>query len=198
MGENEPVTLLKYYKSFRSISGVIAAVLSTLPLLSILPPNALTAYVFPPVGDLEGPARMGVVLLAASSTYFAFFTGEAPNDSNRRRIVAAFIIFFICFLAYLAFWFSFVQTIEISTKGTKVQVSVGYERSPFAIRYFDSDSDGELLRARGPEEEEIQKLWTAKSLLVSRLSLIITYYLFISVLVCAFRWGVLEQCNRKA
>jgi hypothetical protein len=195
---NESVTLVKYYKSFRSTFGVMAGVFSTVPLWSRLLPDTFSSYVFPPVGSIEGPARIGAAVTALAFTYFAFFAGAPPGRMNRKRIACAIIFAPVCLFAYLAFYFCFVREIEIPAKGTSVQVSVGYERTPFALKTFDSESDWDLLEARGFGEEDIQKLWTAKSLLVSRLSLVITYCLFIISLTVAFSWGVLEQCNRRA
>jgi hypothetical protein len=78
-----------------------------------------------------------------------------------------------------------------------VQVSVGYERSDFAKANFAGDTDWELLRERGTGEEDIWRLWTTKSLLISRLSLYISYSLFIFSFVAAFSWGIVDQLSQS-
>jgi hypothetical protein len=62
---------------------------------------------------------------------------------------------------------------------------------------FGEISDEDILRARGTSDEEIRKLWTTRSLLVSHSSLYITYVLVFLSLVIAFSWGVFEQSLRS-
>jgi hypothetical protein len=50
-----------------------------------------------------------------------------------------------------------------------------------------------MLRGRALEEEEVQRLWTYKSLLVSRLTLWVFYTGFLVLLVGAFSLGVLQH-----
>ena len=75
MNDTDSVTLREYYLSFKSISGVMAGLFSSIPLLSKLIPEAHSAYGFPPLGTSEGPARIGTFVLALAMTYLAFFKG---------------------------------------------------------------------------------------------------------------------------
>ena len=173
----------------------MAGLLTAVPFLSKLVPDAYAAYVFPPLGSVEGPARIGTFVFAWASTYFAFFARAGSLSGDRKRIVAAMVFAFVFLCVYFGIFLRFVRTIEIPTKNISVQVSVGYERTDFAKDNFGAASDWEILRTRGTDEEEIWKLWTTKSLLVCRLSLYIAYSIVVLSLVTAFSWGVIYQLN---
>ena len=197
MNNNGSFTLLQYYRSFISISGVIAGLLTAFPLLSgLILPESYRAYCFPPLGNVEGPARIATVALALAATYFAFFARATLAVRNRKRVAIALVFASVCICLYLALFLRFVRTIEIPSRDRSVQVSVGCERSDFAKANFVGESDWDLLRDRGTAEEEIWRLWTAKSLLISRLSLYITYLLVVLSLVTAFSWGVIYQLSQ--
>jgi hypothetical protein len=175
----------------------MAGLFSSIPLWSKLIPAAHSGYGFPPLGSADGAARVGTVVLALATTYFAFFSRAPLPNRTGKRIPAAIVFAFICLCVYIGLFLRFVRTIDIPSKNISVQVSVGYERTEFAKINFNADTDWELLRDRGTGEEEIWRLWTARSLLTSRLSLYTTYSLFIFSLVAAFSWGVLYQENER-
>lgn len=79
------------------------------------------------------------------------------------------------FCVYFGLHLRFVQRIDIPSAGEHAFVSIGYERSQFALASFDSISDSEMLRSRGFTEEEITNLWTPKSLYISRLALFLSF-----------------------
>jgi hypothetical protein len=191
MIETNGVSLRQYYAAFGSISGVIAGFLSAAPLLTRLLPSGYSGYGFPPLGGADGPARVGTFVLALAMTYVAFFAQPKRNERNRRNIVVAILMALIPLFLYVGLSLRFVRTIEIPSTNTSVQVSVGYERTKFAADNFTMSSDWEMLRARGTDEEEVWKLWTASSLITSRLSLYLAYSLFVLLLVAGFSWGVL-------
>jgi hypothetical protein len=195
---SSPMTLRGYYAEFKSISGALAGLLSSLPLLSkLIPSGHLSAYVFPPLGPIELLARIGVVIFALATTYGAFFVRSRTNNDNTKRIVGGFILGFLCFCVYLALSTRFVRVIAIPSTNSSVQVSVGYERTDFAKENFANVSDWEMLRERGTDEEEIWRLWTVRSLLTVRVLLFVTYCLSILALVAAFGWGVLAQSGER-
>ena len=90
-----------------------------------------------------------------------------------------------------------VRKIEIPSRETAIQISVGFERTEFARTNFSGESDWELLRDRGTDEEQIWRLWTARSVVVSRLSLYAAYCVFLLSLVAAFSWGVLSELEKS-
>lgn len=196
--KRRPITIKTYYQAFKSLSGVLAGIFSAIPLISkVVLPGAFTAYGFPPLGSAEGPARVGSAIFALATTYFAFFARGIGHESFRRRVRVAIVCGLIFLFTYIALLTLFVRTIEIPSRGTSVQISVGLERTEFARANFGGESDWEILRDRGTDEEQVWKLWTPQSLLFCRLSLYIAYCLCLLSLVAAFSWGVLSELEES-
>jgi hypothetical protein len=189
---DKSVSLPQYYRSFKGIYGAMAGVFGTIPLWSKLVSTVskgYAAYIFPPVGILEDPARIAIVLLALAANFVAYFAQSASLEGDRKRIITASAIAALFVFVYLGLFFRFARTVDIPTRNTSVLVSVGYQRTDFAKTNFDGKSDWDLLRERGTDEEEIWNLWTTKSLLISRLSLCFAYAIVILSFVMAFSWG---------
>jgi hypothetical protein len=183
------VTLNNYYKSFVSISGAFAAATGLGPLFSTVPTPALS-YLFPPLGDVAVPARLGLVVLAATMTYLAFHSSGERNKVVMRGLFGISVLAACC---YLIAYMQFVRKIDIPSANSTIHVSVGYSRTPFAERTFDGASDWDILRARGTSDEEIFKLWTEESVVVARLCLFASFCGFILPLVLIFSLGVRNQ-----
>lgn len=196
VNNTEPVTLSQYYLSFKGVYVAIVGAFSAIPFLSKLLPQAFGPFVFPPLGTADDPLRIATFVLAMGMTLLAFFTGATPPKRNNKRVVAAVILAFFSACLYLVLSLLFVRTIEVPSMNTSVQVSVGYERTEFANQYFSGESDWALLHDRGPDEEDIWKLWSRKSLIITRLSLYAAYCLFLFPIVLAFSWGVLDQQHK--
>ena len=86
-----------------------------------------------------------------------------------------FVFAITLFCVYFGLHFRLVQKIDIPSTGEHTFVSIGYERSQFALDSFDNVNDSEMLHSRGFTEEEIKNLWTAKSLYISRLALFLSF-----------------------
>jgi hypothetical protein len=186
---HKAATIKDYYKNFVSISGALAAVTGLEPLLSFLP-FAAAGYVFPPLGDATGLARTGVLCLSMAMTYLAFYF---PIARCRWIMVCLFGISGVALCCYLISYMQFVRKIEVPSAAATIQVSVGEERTPFAAQTFGAESDWDMLRARGTGEEEVWKLWTARSILHARLSLLGSFSGFILPLVLIFSLGVRRE-----
>src|SRR5271156_1443657 len=158
------MTLEAYYASFKSKAGAFTGAFAALPFLSKLLPSEYLAYGYPPLGDAEVLGRIGTVVFALFSTYVAYFICNDDPQKARTWVRNAFIVCFMVFLLYLGCFIRFVRTVEIPTRSTSISVSVGFERSDFAKQNFPSKTDIEMLRARGPYEEEVAQLWTSRSL----------------------------------
>lgn len=176
-----------------SLSGALAGIAGILPFLSKLLPENISTYIFPPLGNAEGPARIGTFALALATTYLTFFWKATPLRNNSRRIVVTLMLAVVFYCFYLLGYLRFVRTIDIPTRETTVSVTVGYQRTDFASKNFGSASDWELLRQRGTDEEQIWVLWTARSVVTARGVLLVAYSGFVLCLVAAFSWGVLQQ-----
>jgi hypothetical protein len=187
------MTISMYYRSFVSGWGGLATLFSAIPLLSKLLPGNITAAGFPPLGDAEGPARVLAVVCALATTYCAYFSRASHPRDNRKRVYRAMLVALLALVVYVGLLIRVVRKVEIPSMGTAVQVSIGWERTEFASANFDGESDWDLLRSRGPSEEEIWKLWTPKSLIISRLGLYVAYLFALVLLVSAFSWGILSE-----
>ena len=184
------MTLKQYYKAFWSLSGVLAAAppIITTVVLPFLPDKA-AVYGFPPMGDIESFARLGLVCMALLVTYLVYFW-----RGGRWLLAAAAVVAFMCLCVYIALYPRFVLRIEIPSQRVTARVSVGYDRTQFARANFASDSDEDMLRARGFDDEEVKELWTYQSLIIARLALFASYCGFILGLVAVFSLGiVLDQ-----
>lgn len=186
-----PVTLFDYYKKFKSISGVLAAATGIGPLVSAWLPGAAPTYFFPPLGDITMPARLGVAALAVGITYISFY-GARPGKVFRRFLWIG-LLSFLALVCYLLSYSHFVRKIDVPASNSSLFVSVGYERTNFADQTFHSESDWDMLRARGTGDEEVTKLWTARSLDIARFCLISSYCGFVLPLVLIFSLGVRHQ-----
>lgn len=183
--------LRDYYRSFASVSGALATVTGLGPIVSTWLPGAVSAYAFPPLGDAVVPARAGVVALAVVMTFLAFYSVRPMNIFRRLLSISFMAILFL--LLYLLCFKHFVRNVPVPATNSQIFVSVGYERTPFAIRTFDGDSDWEMLRFRGTSDEEISKLWTASSVDVARSCLFLCYCGFLLSVVLIFSLGVRYQ-----
>jgi hypothetical protein len=180
------MTLEQYYKAFWSLYGLLAAAppLVTTVILPFLPDSA-SVYGFPPMGDVGGFARLALVCLAVLVTYVVYFWrgGKWP-------LVVAPLFAVLSLCVYIALYPRLVLRVDIPSLKSATRISVGYERTPFAEANFRSDSDEDMLRARGFDDEEIKKLWTYRSLTVARLALFGSYCGFILGLVATFSLGI--------
>ena len=192
---NSPLTLREYYRSFGRVSGWLAGLISFVPLVSKPLPESFRAYGFPPLGSLEDTARILAFVFALAATYFAFFSRGSAARSTRKRVTYGFGVALVSLMLYMGLFQCFVRTVEIPSEKTTVQVSVsvGFERTEFAKANFGGDSDLDLLRHRGFNDEEIQRLWTLRSLVISRLGLYFSYLILLLSLVTAFSWGVVYE-----
>jgi hypothetical protein len=187
--------LVNYYKRFLTVSGLFAGLVSAFPLFSKILPEGISRYVFPPLGQIEMPARVSVILLGVAATYVVFFYRDADfvsSKKHRRRILVAWALGSLVFIGlYLGLNLAFVRESGIPTKDTTVLVSVGYRRTDFARTTFGNATDEEMLHQRAANEEEIRRLWTLRSVIVVRLSMFIAYACSFLAPIAIFSFGVL-------
>jgi hypothetical protein len=191
------VTTSEYYEAFTGFGFAISGVVAALPFISLVLRDAVSSYAFPPLGGIEGLARVGVCAFSVFSTYLVFllWNGLKPDVLGKRAggLFIAGVAFFFC---YIAAYHGFVRRIEIPAQRSAVTVSVGFSRAPEARRLFPPTiSDEEMLRERGMTEEEIRGLWTGRSLLLARLSLLFSYLGCAVSLVGFFSIGALKHAT---
>jgi hypothetical protein len=170
------ITLKQYYSSARGLSTAVAAVV--VPFVSKIVSPDSAAYIFPPLGSMDGIARGGLLALCLGVSVGVYFLVVPKTTKSASMVIwIALGVSAICLLAYLSAYQRFVRRVEIPSRETSVSVSVGYQRTAFAERTFGSATDWEMLQARGTSEEEIGRLWTPNSIIIARLSLYCSYML---------------------
>ena len=194
MATLQPLPLRTYYRHFKSISGAVSGASASLPLISKLVPEHFSSWLFPPLGSIDVPARIAAVVLGVLASYVPYVLTTARSANQPAKAVKIAVICIVLgFCLYLGLWLRFVREIEVPSSGSLITVSVGYARTPFALRTFGETNDWEILRQRGPEEEQIHRLWSFKSLLVARLSLWLAYSLIVTAVGVCFSYGVLRD-----
>jgi len=191
---HQRLSLKQYYVSARGLATAVAAI--AVPLASIIGSGS-GSHVFPPLGSMDGIARIGLVALSLAVSLGVYFLAAVkPPKSPSRVIWTTLSLAVVCLLVYLSAYQRFVRQIEIPSRGSSVYVSVGYQRTQFAEQTFGPASDEEMLRARGTSEEEIGRLWTKKSLIIARLVLYLSCAVTTLALLFLFSFGVAHDIAR--
>lgn len=189
------LTVKDYYKHFLSVYGVLAAAVAGFPVLSTLLPGNWAAYFFPPLGDQSPPVRAAALVLGAAVTLVVYFGKDVLAGVKKRGrvwvLVAPLALALAGLLAFFVMSQLFVRSLPIPGGDAEVVVSVGYERTPYTLSRFPEATDWELLRQRGPTEEEIERLWTPGSVVKARLGLYLSYLTFLLSAVAVGSLGVL-------
>jgi hypothetical protein len=124
----------EYYRHFLSTFGVVTLVVSSLPLLSLLPKD-YASYLFPPLGAVEAPLRiLALVLIGLTTLVVYFFKDHAFVSSKRGRAnsLVALLLMGVVFVAlYAVSHWQFVRIIPVFGRDEQIVVSVGYERTPY-------------------------------------------------------------------
>lgn len=175
-GENN-LTLTDYYQHFRSIFGAIAALISTIPLFSVLLRDSVGKYIFPPLGGAETLGGVVTFILIVMTTFVVFFMKDAVFIQSRgKRNIRLFVLFGVIvlgLLSYVALSTSFVCTVPVPDSPT--MISIGFEQTEFARANFQDYDPCKMLKERGPYESEVRRLWTMRSTIVVRCALLLSY-----------------------
>ena len=184
-------TLSNYKRIFRAIACFVCA----MPIGGWLTKNRFI-HLFPPLGDV---ALTGLALTAA--TILAGISAILPlklTIPSKRSIVFVPCFILACLSAVSYFYLSqeYVVSIPLPEK-SPVTLSIGSVRSQFALEHFKKeDTNADLLRAEGPYEDSVQKLWTPASILSVRLRLFLSY---LGLLVpINFIVGVLAKADKAS
>jgi hypothetical protein len=191
------ISLKQYYTSGRGIVAAVAAV--GLPFASKVVGPDSAAWIFPPLGGMDGIARFGLLALCLGVSVGAYFVAVVRRPSRPSRVIWVTILLAVsCLSAYLAAYQRFVLRVEVPSRGTSVHVSVGYQRTPFADQTFGAASDWAMLQARGTDEEEINRLWTARSIILARLALYLSCTLTTLTFLFLFSFAVAHDASEQA
>jgi uncharacterized membrane protein YqhA len=152
---------------------------------------------FPPLGGIQPFAVLATAAFGITATYVVFLLFRERPKPPLWGVVALCIAAVLFSLCYFALYLRFVRQLPVPSQSTTEVVSVGYERTEFARKLGDV-SDVELLRQRSADEEEIQKLWTYRSIVVARTSLWLSYTFSVVSLVSLFSIGVVQHAFEEA
>jgi hypothetical protein len=185
--------LKKYLERFKSTMGALTVALAALPLLSEVLPGKASEYAFPPLGTYQLLWSILAAAVAALVILLVYFLARgssyvSQHDKRVRAFVLMGVFVGLGIIAYFVAVQVVVREVSVPTQKKTVGVSVGFERTELANREFAGRSDWFMLENMGLGEEQIHKLWTLKSLLLSR-SLLFAAYLFalsIAVSLCSF------------
>jgi hypothetical protein len=179
-----------------SLRGLLVGALAALPPLSSALPESVGDRVFPPLGDIQPAARAVAAAVALASTFVVFLSRKSLRNLSGLQSCATLLAAIVFFSLYLAVYIRSVK--HYTGANSEVTVSIGFERTEFAKKNYGDNNDIEMLKAYGPREEEIQKLWTYKSLIEARVSLWLFYTLTITAFVWLFSVGTLQHSMEEA
>jgi hypothetical protein len=171
------VTPTQYYKGFWDLKSILASVSFIFPLLGACAPdsNAFIEYLYPPLGDIQRLAlsiTSGFLILI---TYLVFSISPLARKVRLRVIMIVLAVFLLFGSLLMVVAERFVKRVQIG-EHQETLLSIGYQRSDFAIRNYAQSSDEEMLSER-PLEDQIQKLWTRRSINFVRVLLWLSYTL---------------------
>jgi hypothetical protein len=199
------ITVRQYYEGFVSLFGVVAGVPFAAPLLHLFFPDssAVADYLYPPLGDVEWIAVAATVGFLVATTYVVFTCCQSTRRVSAivPAILMSGLALGVCALIILHVLF--VRHIPVPSVNLDVPVSIGYQRSDLAAKaYPQGDNDWKMLGDAGPREEQIQNLWTHRSIWVVRVSLWLSYTLslacFLAVVSLAAYQHSAEEAAKKA
>lgn len=175
------ISLKRFLLNFKSLFGITAVVLGAIPVASTVLPDSLGVYVFPPLGNIEGFAKVFSILAFFLAVFFSYHYGLserfAIKNQRIKALVRCLIAFFLSGFVFVVLTNAFVKIVVIG-KDKEVAVSVGFERrAEIASSVLKDANDEEILKRNGFEESSIHEVWTIRSLVVVRAGLFISYFL---------------------
>jgi len=171
-----------YYKHYLGIFGVLTTIVGATPLIALFVKSDWASYLFPPLGGIETFLKIATLILIVLLTLIIFFVKDVSlSKSKRGRLkvqVGLLLLSIFGLVSFGVLYLLVVEDLEIPGKG-RISVSIGYDRTEFAKKNFEGETDKEMLEQRGLTDEEVFRLWTASSIIISRLALLISYWLFL-------------------
>jgi hypothetical protein len=172
------VPVRQYYLGFVSLLGIVAGLPFVPPLLHVFMPDstAFAEYLYPPLGDIEWIAVAATVGILLSTTFVVFACCQSAKRIHPVVPVSLAVGSVLSVCALIALYVPYVRHIPVHSMNLEVPVSIGYQRTDLALRTYPPAaaypnaqwSDWAILEDAGPREEQIQKLWTQRSICVVR------------------------------
>lgn len=174
------VEFLKHHDKTVQVLGGLAL----LPPIVALLPFEWTQYVFPPLGDFTVTAKVGLILFILAAIFCAYLL--VGLRWLRAVVLVSAACSLCCFLLYLSLATRFIRKVDDPAHSTFSLVSVGYDRTDFATQQFKGTTDWDMLRSRSLREEDVQNLWTPRSIEIARSLLTASYFGTLLAWVFAF------------
>jgi hypothetical protein len=191
------ISFFEYYEGFWSLQGSGAAVPFILPIARafLTDSSKISEYIAPPLGDFQQIATAGTVLFLLLLTVVVFGCCRMARSIHAKSYVTLAIGFAFGVCALIALYVPFVKRVPVPTAEQVMPVSIGYQRSEFGLRTYPQSkwSDWEVLHDRLPTEEQIQKVWTYRSIIAVRVLLWFFYALTLGCFVSAASLGVYQH-----
>jgi hypothetical protein len=173
----EPInraSLSAYLGAAKWIQGVIVL----WPLGAGLFPSK-PVYCAPPLGQLSDLVSLSFLVVAI----FGIFPWYIRTRTS--TIVSGALATLTCIVCLFIYAINVGETV-VRLEGFNPHgishVSIGTQRSEFANTYFMGKSNIEMLKEFGHREEDIQQLWTARSILWARMILLFSYIGFFAAM----------------
>ncbi|MGD0733726.1 MAG: hypothetical protein ABR976_01220 [Terracidiphilus sp.] len=189
------VTVLRFYKGFLGLQTIPASLPFLPPVLHVFIPDSspIAEYLYPPLGESQQITLVATVLLLFLTTFVVFKYSQSSRKENPHLPIFLWIGAAIGVCALVVLYVLFVRRIAVPSANLEVPVSVGFQRTDFAVRWYPQWSDWAMLHDAGPYEEKIQMLWTRSSICVVRLLLWISYTLTLCSFLAALSLAVYQH-----
>ena len=186
------VTIGKYYRAFNQCAQGILGILSFVPPLFGLNHN----YIYPPLGDYKEIWAMGTITFVVFSSIMVFhYCSHFTRKSHGVAVLVLIFVGILSFITFMCIYSRFVKVIVISDEGERLPLSIGFERTHYVLsnQELANLSDADLLSHRGYKEEQIQEIWTIKSIYIVRSSLWLSCTCFLVCWISIFSFGVYQH-----
>lgn len=158
------------FRRYIATVGSVAAALVALPISAKMM-HVDSPYLNPPLGTLDSFVVPIAVPLVGLFAALPWLFGLKHSARVGALLSAALCI--LSFVSYSVFVSRYI--VRVDAPGAVLQVSVGTERTEWAKRNLDGDSDALALMTAGWSEVEIREIWTVHSIVVARLKLLISF-----------------------
>lgn len=139
-----------------------------------------SVYIAPPLGNLSDLVSPLAFLFVGISAVIPWFIKKRPYT------IASAVLGILLSIGMLVFYANCVNSGVVRLEGFNphaiARVSIGSERSTFANENYAGQTNIQMIRAYGHQEEDIQKLFTEQSISRVRFELLYSYIgFFISI-----------------
>ena len=164
------MVLVRFLNKFRAVQLAIVAAPVALRLLSDKP-----SFVCPPIGVLGDYVFSIAITVAASAGLLTWLISDPDKLSATLKTAATVVVLSI--VAYTFFVSQYVIRLERYNPSMSAIVSIGFQKTSYALQTFPDASPLRMLKEHGHREEDILDLWTESSVELVRTGILATYTL---------------------